>query len=95
MANATAAEAYAAVVAIEDEQKTENGYINSVRLDVALARIIADVTGVTTTAEAQAGIDLAVGANVHRNLGYLDSTGPATDTLYLDALAEFVFSGRE
>lgn len=92
MANATAAQAYTAVRAIEQAQYTAVGYVNTVPMKVAVDKIIADTTGVDTYAEGLAGVFLAVGDNVHQNVGYLD-TGPAVDKLYIDANANYVYSG--
>lgn len=92
MANATAAQAYTAVRSIEQAQHTAVGYVNSVELGVAVAKIIADNADVETYAEGLAGIFAAVGDNVHENVGYLNM-GVATDKLFMDANAGFVFSG--
>lgn len=92
MANATATQAYTAVRAVEQAQHTNVGYVNHIPMAVAVQKIIDDNVDVTTYAEGLAGVFAAVGANVHQNLGYLD-TGVAADKLYVDAQANFVFSG--
>lgn len=58
MANATAAQAYTAVRALEAQMEDTDGegYHLKVPLDVAIAKLIEDNVGVTTYDEAYAGI---------------------------------------
>jgi len=62
MANATAAQAYTAVKALEAIDLAADGSVLTVKVSVATDKIIADVAGVVTTAEALVGIRLAQGA---------------------------------
>ena len=61
MANATAAEAYTAIRALEAQMEDTDaeGYHLKVPLQVAIDKLIADVAGVTTFDEAYAGIIVA------------------------------------
>ena len=95
MANATAAQAYIAVNAIEDVDIAADGYTHMVKREVAIAKIIADNAGVDTEAEALEGIELAAGKApgttadeykqglfVSNRVNSIHMPAPATDVLF-------------
>lgn len=93
MANATAAQAYTAVTAIEAVDVAADGSSFTVTKQTAIDKIIADNVGVVTEAEALVGIRLAQGApdaatsltgDYHQNKIIMQApkTQPAVDVLF-------------
>lgn len=93
MANATAAQAYTAVTALEAIDVAADGSSFTVKLKTATDKIILDNAGVLTTEEALVGIRLAQGAadqaeadsgDYHQKKVTMMGTtpAPAVDTLF-------------